>query len=135
MPVFSLPSKYGIGDFGKAGYDFVDFLKASGQKFWQILPLVQTGFGNSPYSSVSSRSFSPYYISIETLFEQGLLTKDELELSIYDGEQISYGFLHTVRMPLLRKAFLGLIRLTKSFCLSLNREALKTTRFLWRLKA
>ena len=115
MPVFSLPSKYGIGDFGKAGYDFVDFLKASGQKFWQILPLVQTGFGNSPYSSVSSRSFSPYYISIETLFEQGLLTKDELELSIYDGEQISYGFLHTVRMPLLRKAFLRFDKTDKKF--------------------
>ena len=86
MPVFSLPGKYGIGDFGKSSYEFVDFLHASGQKFWQILPLVQTGFGNSPYSSVSSRSISPYYISIEKLFEQGLLNKEELELSVYQVE-------------------------------------------------
>ena len=115
MPVFSLPSKYGIGDFGKTGYEFIDFLKASGQKFWQILPLVQTGFGNSPYSSVSSRSFSPYYISIEELFNQGLLTEDELQLSIYDGEYVSYGFLHSVRYPLLRKAFLRFNKQDKKF--------------------
>ena len=116
MPVFSLPGKYGIGDFGKSSYEFVDFLHASGQKFWQILPLVQTGFGNSPYSSVSSRSISPYYISIEKLFEQGLLNKEELELSVYQEECISYGFLHSVRMPLLKKAFLRFDKQDKKFC-------------------
>ena len=58
MPIFSLPNKYGIGSFGKESYEFVDFLSESGQKLWQILPLVQTGYGNSPYSSVSSQSFT-----------------------------------------------------------------------------
>ena len=105
MPVFSLPSKYGIGDFGQTGYKFVDFLSKSKQKFWQILPLVQTGYGNSPYSSISSRSFSPYYISVEELFNQGLLTEQELKTSLYDGEYVSYEFLYNVRLDLLRKAY------------------------------
>lgn len=115
MPIFSLPSNYGIGDFGKTSYDFVDFLSQAGQKFWQILPLVQTGYGNSPYSSVSSQSFSPYYISIEQLKKQKLLTKEEVELSIYNEEYISYGFLYNVRYPLLKKAFLRFNKQDKGF--------------------
>ena len=105
MPIFSLPSKYGIGDFGKESYNFIDLLKKSGQKVWQILPLVQTGYGNSPYSSVCSDSFSPYYISIELLLEQGLLTKEELKFSLSNKERIDYGELYSVRYPLLEKAF------------------------------
>ena len=105
MPIFSLPSKYGIGDFGKEAYNFVDFLSLSKQKFWQILPLVQTGYGNSPYSSVASQSFNPYFISIEKLCEQGLLRKSEIELSLNKGDRIDYSFLYGVRFPLLKKAF------------------------------
>ena len=105
MPIFSLPSKYGIGDFGKESYNFIDLLKKSGQKVWQILPLVQTGYGNSPYSSVCADSFSPYYISIELLLEQGLLTKEEIKFSLSDKERIDYGELYAVRYPLLEKAF------------------------------
>ena len=73
LPVFSLPSEYGIGDFGEQCYRFIDYLKKAGQKVWQILPLVQTGYGNSPYSSVSANSFNPYFISPEELVKQGLL--------------------------------------------------------------
>lgn len=105
MPVFSLPSEYGIGDFGKGCYQFIDYLKACGQKIWQILPLVQTGYGNSPYSSVSSKSFSPYFISPELLVKDGLLTKKEIEFSKYDKKYIDYGFLYAVRFPMLKKAF------------------------------
>ncbi len=105
MPVFSLPSRYGIGDFGKGCYDFIGFLKRTKQTVWQILPLVQTGYGNSPYSSVSSRSFNPYFISPEELVRQGLLNNEEIEFSLYDGKYIDYGFLYSVRFPLLRKAF------------------------------
>ncbi len=105
MPIFSLPSKYGIGDFGRESYKFIDLLQKSGQKVWQILPLVQTGYGNSPYSSVCSDSFSPYYISIELLLEQGLLTKEELKFSLSDKTRIDYGELYAVRYPLLEKAF------------------------------
>ena len=75
MPVFSLPSEYGIGDFGKSAKDFIDYLKEAGQSVWQILPLVQTGYGNSPYSSVCSYSYNPYFISPEILLEKGLATK------------------------------------------------------------
>ena len=105
MPIFSLPSKYGIGGFGTESYKFVDFLKESGQKIWQILPLVQTGYGNSPYSSVSSESFNPYFISPELLKKQGLITGEELKFSLSDKLYIDYGELYAVRYPLLRKAF------------------------------
>lgn len=105
MPVFSLPSEYGIGDFGTGCFKFIDYLVSCGQTVWQILPLVQTGYGNSPYSSVSSRSFSPYFISPEVLMKDGLLTREEIGFSRYDGRYIDYGFLYSVRFPLLRKAF------------------------------
>ena len=115
MPVFSLPSEYGIGDFGKSSYNFIDFLSASGQKFWQILPLVQTGYGNSPYSSVCSTSFSTYYISIEDLKDKGLLNQEEISYSIHLGKTIDYGFLYNVRLPLLKKAFSRFNKRDKEF--------------------
>ena len=115
MPIFSLPSKYGIGDFGKESYKFVDFLAASGQKIWQILPLVQTGYGNSPYSSVCSTSFNPYFISPEILKEQGLITAAELKFSISDKKYINYGELYAVRYPLLRSAFERFDKENKAF--------------------
>ena len=105
MPIFSLPSKYGMGSFGQEGYEFVDFLYKSGQKIWQILPLVQTGFGNSPYSSVASDSFNPYFISVEQLKNEGLLTDAEIRFDKNHGKYIDYKDLHAVRYPLLRKAF------------------------------
>lgn len=105
MPVFSLPSKYGIGDFGEQCYKFIDYLCETGQSVWQILPLVQTGYGNSPYSSVSSESFNPYFISPKELVKKGLLSEEETEFSLYDGKYVDYGFLYSVRFPLLKKAF------------------------------
>ena len=106
MPVFSLPSKYGIGSFGKECYEFVDFLSSAGQKIWQILPLVETGYGNSPYSSVCSYSYNPYFISPETLLEKGLATQEEADFCKTDNNIVDYGFLYSVRLPLLKKAFL-----------------------------
>ena len=105
MPIFSLPSKYGIGGFGKECYEFIDFLKGAGQKVWQILPLVQTGYGNSPYSSVSSSSFNPYFISPDLLVEEGLISESETIFALSDNKYINYGELYSVRYPMLRKAF------------------------------
>ena len=105
MPVFSLPSEYGIGDFGKSAKDFIDYLKEAGQSVWQILPLVQTGYGNSPYSSVCSYSYNPYFISPEILLEKGLATKEETDFCKTEGKVVDYGFLYSVRLPLLKKAF------------------------------
>ena len=72
MPVSSLPGPYGIGCFGKAAYQFVDFLAAAGQHIWQILPLSPTGYGDSPYQSCSAFAGNPYFIDLEDLAAQGL---------------------------------------------------------------
>ena len=77
MPVFSLPSKGGIGTFGKEAYRFVDFLKASEQSWWQILPLNPTNYGDSPYQSFSAYAGNPYFIDPELLIEDKLLTEED----------------------------------------------------------
>ncbi|MBR5192386.1 MAG: 4-alpha-glucanotransferase [Clostridia bacterium] len=105
MPIFSLPTKYGIGDFGKTSYNFIDFLYSAKQNVWQVLPLVQTGFGNSPYSSICSYSFNPYFISLDMLEEEKLLTKKDLNKAKFNGSLIDYNFLYNTRYALLRKAF------------------------------
>ena len=116
MPIFSLPNNYGIGSFGKESYKFIDFLKRAGQTVWQILPLVQTGLGNSPYSSVCSYSFNPYFISVDLLKEQNLITEEEARFTLSNNDEyIDYGNLYAVRYPLLRKAFLRFNRNQKAF--------------------
>lgn len=105
MPVFSLPSKYSIGSFGKWAYAFVDFLKKSGHKYWQVLPMCQTGYGDSPYQTVCDVSGSPYFIDLETLRDERLLTYREVMNCIDKGDKIDYGKLYNERYPLLRKAF------------------------------
>ena len=75
MPVSALPGAYGIGCFSKEAYEFVDILKEAGQKLWQILPLGQTGYGDSPYQSFSTFAGNPYFIDLETLIEDELLTR------------------------------------------------------------
>ena len=104
-PIFSLPNEFGIGDFGSCSYKFIDYLASAKQSVWQILPLVETGYGNSPYSSVSSASFSPYYISPELLYKSGLITKDERDAQKTNAKIIDYGFLYSTRYALLKKAF------------------------------
>ena len=115
LPIFSLPTKYGIGDFGESAYNFIDFLKKSNQTLWEILPLVQTGWGNSPYSSVCSTSLSIYYISPEFLFENKLITKKELKGLEIKSKYIPYGFLYENRIKILKKAFFRFDRENKEF--------------------
>lgn len=107
LPVSSLPSKYGIGGFSKEAYDFVDFLAKSGQTYWQILPLGPTGYGDSPYQSFSTFAGSPYYISLEKLIEEGLLTAAECEAEdSFDNENyVNYEKIYYTRFKLLKKAF------------------------------
>ena len=78
MHITSLPSKYGIGDFGKKAYEFVDFLERSEQKLWQILPMGPTGYGDSPYQSFSAFAGNPYFIDLEEFVELGYIENDEL---------------------------------------------------------
>lgn len=77
LHIASLPNRYGIGTMGKEAYDFVDWLKKAGQSLWQILPLSQTSYGDSPYQSFSIFAGNPYFISLETLEEDGLLKHRE----------------------------------------------------------
>ena len=107
LPVFSLPSKYGIGCFSKEAYKFIDQLKEAGQSYWQILPLGPTGYGDSPYQSFSTYAGNPYFIDLKTLIKEGLLTKKECK--VYDfGEQagsIDYEKIYNSRFKVLKKAF------------------------------
>ena len=107
LPVTSLPSKYGIGCFSKSAYDFVDWLKAAGQTFWQILPLGPTSYGDSPYQSFSTFAGNPYFISLESLIEEGALTEEECEEADFGhkANDINYEKLYKNRYPLLRKAY------------------------------
>ncbi|HET8677309.1 MAG TPA: 4-alpha-glucanotransferase, partial [Blastocatellia bacterium] len=75
----SLPGPFGIGDVGSEAHKFVDFLEASGQKLWQIMPLGPTGFGNSPYSSFSAFAGNTLLVNPEQLIEDNLLTKEDLK--------------------------------------------------------
>ena len=107
MPVFSLPSKYGIGCFSKEAYKFVDKLKKAGQSYWQILPLGPTGYGDSPYQSFSTFAGNPYYIDLKTLIKEGLLTKKECKA--YDfgekDDEIDYEKIYRSRFKVLKKAY------------------------------
>ncbi len=107
MPVSCLPSPYGIGTFGKAAYDFVDFLKRSRQKYWQVLPLGPTSYGDSPYQSFSAFAGNPYFIDLDILAKEGLLTKEEINECYWgsDETRTDYAALFENRYPLLRKAF------------------------------
>ena len=107
LPVASLPSEYGIGAFSKEAYTFVDQLVEAGQKYWQILPLGPTGYGDSPYQSFSAFAGNPYFIDLEALIEQELLTKEECDSAdLGENEQdIDYEKQYFHRFPLLRTAF------------------------------
>ena len=106
LPLYSLPSKYGIGTLGKAAFDFADFLAAAGQRLWQMLPLGPTGYGDSPYQSLCDSAGNPYFIDLELIKEDGLLTDEELAACDFGGEPryVDYGKLFEGRMELLKKA-------------------------------
>lgn len=107
LAVTSLPSPYGVGTLGKAAYDFIDLLKETGQKYWQMLPVNQTGFGDSPYAAVSVYAGSEYLIDLDILCEKGYLKSDEL-VSLKkqkNAEKVDYGELYRERKKILKKAF------------------------------
>ena len=107
LPIFSLPSPYGIGCFSKEAYEFVDQLKEAGQSYWQILPLGPTSYGDSPYQSFSTFAGNPYFISLDELVEEGVLTREECDAANFGRSRstIDYAKLYKNRYPLLRKAY------------------------------
>ncbi|MBQ7901544.1 MAG: 4-alpha-glucanotransferase, partial [Clostridia bacterium] len=107
MPVFSLPSEYGIGCFDDCAYRFVDFLARSGQSYWQILPLVSTSYGDSPYQSFSSFAGNPYFISLCRLIKEGLLDKQQCSEADFGSNKstVDYAKLYHGRYELLKIAY------------------------------
>lgn len=121
LPVFSLPSKYGIGSFSKEAYEFVDFLCEARQKYWQILPLGPTGYGDSPYQSFSTFAGNPYFIDVDEFVKRGYITeKDCKKYSINASDRVDYEALYEKRYKLLRLAYknsdLSADKEYKSFC-------------------
>lgn len=108
MHISSLPSPWGIGTFGKAAYDFVDFLHRTGQQYWQILPVGPTSYGDSPYQSFSTFAGNPYFIDLDFLREDGLLEPGEYKDLPWSRSNayVDYGTLYQLRYPVLRKAAL-----------------------------
>ena len=108
MPISSLPSPYGIGTLGKTAYDWINFLKESGQSWWQILPLGPTSYGDSPYQSFSSAAGNPYLIDLDMLIEEGLLEKKDLSGINWgeNPERVDYGAIFNSRFSVLHKAYL-----------------------------
>lgn len=102
----SLPSKYGIGDFGKEALEFIDFLVESGQKIWQILPLGPTGYGDSPYQSFSAFAGNHYLISIDKLIEDNLISDKDLEdIPDLPAHKVDYGTVIEWKVKILEKAY------------------------------
>ena len=108
LPVSSLPSPYGIGTFGKAAYEFVDQLVEAGQKYWQVLPLGPTSYGDSPYQSFSAFAGNPYFIDLDMLCEEGLLKVDEIRYIKWEErlDRVEYGLLWEYRYGVLKRAFI-----------------------------
>jgi len=106
LHISSLPSRYHIGSLGKEAYNFVDFLKKAKQSYWQLLPFGHTGYGDSPYQTFSVFAGNPYFIDLDLLVEDNLLTKDEV-MSHRDNKEefVDYGHLFNTRIPLLKKAY------------------------------
>jgi len=107
LPVASLPGKYGIGSFSKEAYKFIDNLREAGQSYWQILPLGPTGYGDSPYQSFSTFAGNPYFIDLDTLVEEGLLKKSEINKYNWgdDESYIDYEKIWLSRFKVLKLAF------------------------------
>lgn len=107
MPVSSLPAPYGIGTFGKSAYELVDKLVEARQKYWQVLPIGPTSFGDSPYASFSAFAGNPYFIDLDTLIEEGLLERDYVNSFMWNIEDkyVDYGLIYNSRFKVLRTAF------------------------------
>lgn len=105
MHISSLPGKYGIGTFGEEAYDFVDFLELAKQKYWQVLPLGPTGYGDSPYQSYSSFAGNPYFIDLESLEKDGLIENDYRFDDYGDPEKANYEKVALLKVEVLKDAF------------------------------
>ena len=109
FPISSLPSRFGIGSFSAEALEFIDFLEAAGQTYWQVLPFGPTGYGDSPYQSLSTFAGNPYFISPDELIKDGLVTEEDCAELFFgsDPGKVDYGALYNDRQKLLKKAYVS----------------------------
>ena len=107
MHISSFPAKYGIGTMGKEAFQFVDFLKKSGQKYWQILPIGPTSFGDSPYQSFSTFAGNPYFIDFDLLREDGSLNLEDYSEIDWGNkpDRVDYEKIFKSRFKVLKAAY------------------------------
>ena len=106
LPLFSLPAPHGVGTIGRAAREFVEFLAEAGQSWWQVLPVGPTSYGDSPYQSPSAFAGNPYFVDLDLLVADGLLTQAEVEAPGWgdDPARVDYECLYAHRLDLLRLA-------------------------------
>lgn len=106
MPLSAIPSPFGIGTLGKAAYEFVDFLAEANQSWWQILPVGPTSYGDSPYQSFSTYAGNPYFVDLDLLIEDGLLSRGDVEAIDWGSSDryVDYEKIYNSRFKILRKA-------------------------------
>lgn len=107
LHISSLPGPYGIGTIGKNAYQFIDFLAKAGQKYWQVLPLGPTSYGDSPYQTFSAFAGNPYFIDLDTLVNEGLLDQQDLQTLINsdDPRRVNFEKIYKTRFYVLEKAY------------------------------
>jgi 4-alpha-glucanotransferase len=107
MHITSLPARFGIGTMGRAAFEFVDFLVQAGLKYWQVLPIHPTGYGDSPYQSFSTYAGNPYLIDLESLCADGLLKMSECEGFNWGEDPLRVDFekISANKFTVLKKAF------------------------------
>lgn len=108
----SLPGRFGIGDLGDEAYAFADFLTASGQSLWQVLPLGPTGYGDSPYSGYSAFAGNTFLISPERLLAEGWLSQDDVDEIALESDRVDFGHAHDSKDKMLRRAYANYQRTT-----------------------
>jgi len=135
MHITSLPGPYGVGTMGSAAYEFVDFLNKAGQRYWQILPLTPTGYGDSPYQSCSTYAGNHYLIDLDLLAQEGLLEKSDFDALDWgsDPNRVDFGKLYNHRLTVLRKAYARFVpdEAYDAFCRQ-NSSWLSDLRCSWR---
>lgn len=109
MLISSLPSTEGIGTLGQCAYKFVDWLKRAGMRIWQVLPLLPTGYGDSPYQACAADALNHYFIDLETLEKDGLICAEDYKDIAWsaDASRVDYGKMFVYKVEVLRKAFLN----------------------------
>ncbi len=123
LHISSLPSKYGIGTFGKEAYKFVDFLESTNQTYWQILPLGPTSYGDSPYQTFSAFAINPYFIDLDILVTEGLLKRSEIIDSSDEVAKVNFEKVYLERFIVLKKAYKRFDKSNPDYITFLTNEA------------